>query len=250
MIGNPNNPSVLNITEHIKDNYGCDCHNLAAGGSLFMYPWYTGNPYSIYYQLTQVPLDADYIIIQGGVNGVNMTDDTQPNYAPMGSLSQSFDTTFNKATQIGCLEAICQYLYENFAGKKYGFIMNYQIGNYQYWKDKAEQFEQVLKKWSIPVIDWRESGISLASPNLATKYGLDTYANYDNYDPNAGYDVDERVIYDNKCYKANEAIAAPAGAFDSSKWTLVSSQRYDTWHCNGIAYELLAHKTAEWMKTL
>jgi hypothetical protein len=100
------------------------------------------------------------------------------------------------------------------------------------------------------MLDWRESGVSLASPNHAAEWGVDTYAFYDNYDESAGYSIDDRVIYDNKVYKAEENISAPAGAFDVSKWTLISSQRYDNWHCNGLAYKMLAHKTAEWLKTL
>jgi hypothetical protein len=250
MIGRPEVSDIKNITLHISNDYHCECVNNALGGSLFLYPWYISNIYSIYYQLTNIPNDADYIIVQGGVNGVNLTDPTQPNYAPMGEISSSFDITFDKTTQIGCLEAICQYLHEHFAGKKVGFIMTYQIGSYQYWKDKAVLFRQVLDKWSIPMLDWRESGVSLASPNLAAKWGVDTYAFYDNYDESAGYSIDDRVIYDNKVYKAEENISAPAGAFDVSKWTLISSQRYDNWHCNGLAYKMLAHKTAEWLKTL
>ena len=250
MIGQPDVPDIGNISIHISNDYNCQCVNLARGGSLFLYPWFMTNKNSIYYQLTQIPNDADYIIVQGGVNGVNMTDSAQPNYAPMGEISPDFDIDFDKTTQIGCLEAICQYLHEHFAGKRVGFIMTYQIGSYQYWIDKATLFEPVLKKWSIPILDWRESGISLASPKLASKWGIDTYANYNNYDTNAGYSIDDRVIYNSNCYKAEENIAAPAGAFDASKWTLISSQRYDNWHCNGLAYKMLAHKTAEWLKTL
>ena len=110
---------------------------------------------------------------------------------------------------------------------------------------------QVLEKWSIPVLDWRKSGISLASNNLAMVYGLDIYPTYDE---NEGYSIDARVKYNPgtgiHVYKSNVAIQAPAGPFDSSKWDLVSWSQYDSWHCNGTAYKLLAHKTAEWMKTL
>lgn len=249
MIGRPNEEDTLNITTHIANMTSSNCVNLARGGSLFMYPWALGNQNSIYQQLTQVPSDADCVIVQGGVNGVEMTDPSKINYAPMGEISDSFEADFNKATQIGCLEAICKYLHENFCGKKVGFIMTYQIGDYNYWKNKAVKFAEVLDKWSIPVLDWRCSGVSLASSSLSRMWGYDTQ-NYPLYDPSKGYAVDDCVIYNDSAYKCNVTIPSPAGSFDSSKWTKITGTRYDNWHCNGIAYKKLANITAHWIATL
>lgn len=63
------------------------------------------------------------------------------------------------------------------------------------------------------------------------------------------YKTDDKVIYQSKAYKANQDIDSPE-EWDSSKWTLISSDRYDGWHCNSLAYQLLADKTIKWMESL
>lgn len=243
-------PSNKRLYNQIASLTGATSFNLSKDGSVFMYPW-LADVESIYWQLTQVPLDADYIIIQGGVNGVNMTNPDASNYAPMGAITDSYGSTFDKATQVGCLEAICKYLYDNFPGKKVGFIVTYQIGGgysgyLSYWKAKLDQFIPVLEKWGVPCLDWRMSGVNLAANS--EHYGIDGWATYSQFDPAASYDTDDKVIHDSKLYKANEPISP--GAWDSSQWTLISSTRYDNWHCNETAYTLLASFTRKWMESL
>lgn len=236
----------------IESLTGCVPTKLAIDGSLFYdETWYVGASRSILWQVKQIPADADYIIIQGGVNGVNMTDSTAQNYAPMGEMTNSYDSSFNAKSQIGCLEAICKYLYDTFPKAKVGFIVTYQIGegyaNYLgYWKKKIDAFLPVLEKWGIPVFDWRNTGINLAAN--AKTYGIDSWAKYEEFDSTKSYDTDDKVLYQGAAYKANEPISA--GAWNTSKWTKVTSARYDTWHANALAYQLLGEKTASWMATL
>lgn len=249
MIGQPSKAEIENISIKIQRDFGINCKNIAKGGSVLLYPWYTGDAYSIYWQLTQVDKDSDYVIIQGGVNGVNLNDSGKGNYAPMGEITNGFEEELDLTTQIGCLEAICKYAITNFVGKKVGFIITYEIDSYDYWKDKASKFKEVLEKWSIPYLDWRRSGVNLASNSIRSIYGIDTFSDYEEYSNKKTYNVDDKVIYNNKSYKANENITE-LEEWNESKWTLISSTRYDGWHCNGTAYELLAYKTAKWMETL
>ena len=193
--------------------------------------------------------DSDYIILQGGVNGVNLNDSGKPNYAPMGRITEGFDEELQLNTQIGCLEAICRYAITQFPGKKIGFIITYDISNYEYWRDKVVKFKEVLDKWGIPYLDWRHSGINLASYDIRAIYGVDTWSEYEEYSNKKTYKTDDKVIYQSKAYKANQDIDSPE-EWDSSKWTLISSDRYDGWHCNSLAYQLLADKTIKWMESL
>ena len=231
---------------------GCTYTKLAIDGSLFYdETWYVGSSRSILWQVKQIPTDADYIIIQGGVNGVNMTDSSVQNYAPMGEMTNSYESDFDAKSQIGCLEAMFRYLYDTFPNAKIGFIMTYQIGgDYSsylgYWKKKIDAFLPVLEKWGIPVFDWRNTGINLAAN--AKTYGIDAWSKYEEFDSTKSYDTDDKVLYQGAAYKANEPISA--GAWDSSKWTKVTSDRYDTWHANALAYQILGEKTASWMATL
>lgn len=249
MIGQDNKESVKSLTYYISKKTNLKCTNWAKGGSVILYPFYTGNAYSIYWQLTQVDKNSDYIILQGGVNGVNLNDSGKPNYAPMGRITEGFDEELQLNTQIGCLEAICRYAITQFPGKKIGFIITYDISNYEYWRDKVVKFKEVLDKWGIPYLDWRHSGINLASYDIRAIYGVDTWSEYEEYSNQKTYKTDDKVIYQSKAYKANQDIDSPE-EWDSSKWTLISSDRYDGWHCNSLAYQLLADKTIKWMESL
>ena len=249
MIGQDNKESVKSLTYYISKETNLKCTNWAKGGSVILYPFYTGNAYSIYWQLTQVDKNSDYIILQGGVNGVNLNDSGKPNYAPMGRITEGFDEELQLNTQIGCLEAICRYAITQFPGKKIGFIITYDISNYEYWRDKVVKFKEVLDKWGIPYLDWRHSGINLASYDIRAVYGVDTWSEYEEYSNKKTYKTDDKVIYQSKAYKANQDIDSPE-EWDSSKWTLISSDRYDGWHCNSLAYQLLADKTIKWMESL
>lgn len=249
MIGQPSKANIKNISILIDQEFGSISNNRAKGGSVLVYPWYTGDSYSIYRQLQQVNIESDYIIIQGGVNGVNLDNPEEQNYAPMGEITNGFEEDLDLTTQIGCLEAICKYAISNFVGKKVGFILTYDISNYEYWRQKAVKFQEVLDKWGIPYLDWRHSGINLASLAIRRKYGIDTFANYEEYSNQKTYKVDDKVRYENKAYKAKVNIDIPE-EWNPEKWDLISTERYDGWHCNGIAYILLAYKTAKWLETL
>ena len=249
MIGQPSKADIKNISILIDQEFGSISNNRAKGGSVLVYPWYTGDSNSIYWQLQQVNIESDYIIIQGGVNGVNFDNPEAQNYAPMGEITNGFEEDLDLTTQIGCLEAICKYAISNFVGKKVGFILTYDISNYKYWRQKAVKFQEVLDKWGIPYLDWRHSGINLASLAIREKYGIDTFANYEEYSNQKTYQVDDKVRYENAAYKAKVNIDIPE-EWNPEKWDLISTDRYDGWHCNGIAYILLAYKTAKWLETL
>ncbi len=249
MIGQPSKADIKNISILIDQEFGSISNNRAKGGSVLVYPWYTGDSYSIYWQLQQVNIESDYIIIQGGVNGVNLDNPEAQNYAPMGEITNGFEEDLDLTTQIGCLEAICKYAISNFVGKKVGFILTYDISSYEYWRQKAVKFQEVLDKWGIPYLDWRHSGINLASLAIREKYGIDTFANYEEYSNQKTYQVDDKVRYENAAYKAKVNIDIPE-EWNPEKWDLISTERYDGWHCNGIAYILLAYKTAKWLETL
>lgn len=240
------------LYNQIADKYGMVANNKSLDGSVFFYPM-NNNRESIYWQLTQIPSDADYIIIQGGVNGVNMTNPNSTPYFPMGEMTDSYKSEFDLSTQLGCVEAICKYLYDNFSGKKFGFIITYQIeSTYEaylnYWKPKADSIVKVLEKWGIPYIDWRQSGVNLTANSQ--KYGF-SVLDYEEFSESKNYNLDDKVRYNNIGYKAKVAIAA-GKPFDASQWQQISTkaEEHDTWHCNALAYDLLSYQTGKWIETL
>jgi hypothetical protein len=246
MIGREQVESVRSLTYFLQNKYGLKCMNHGAGGAVLTSSTLHYAP--IYNQLTSLPNDADYIIMQGGLNGITQ-EATQSAPWGWGEISDSFETNFDTVLQIPCLEAMCKYVVTTFPNKKWGFIINYQIGSYAYWQQKSELIKQVLDKWGIPYLDWRHTGINLASNAIREKYGVDSYTLYPQYSDQSTYNLDDRVIYDGKTYKANTNISTPE-EWNPSHWDLVSSTRYDSWHCNALAYEQLADKTYDWIRSL
>ena len=247
MIGNDSIPTTLSITYFLKNKYGMNCSNIAKGGAVLTSS--TKHYAPIYQMLTSIPDDADYIIIQGGVNGM-AKEETEDAPWGWGSISDSYETEFDSTLQIPCLEAMCKYVITNFPTKKYGFIITYQISNwYDYWDEKSELIKQVLEKWGIPYLDWRQCGITLASQAVREQYGVDAFASYPEYSSSNTYLIDSRVLYQGKAYKAKQDINTPED-WTPEHWDLITETRYDGWHCNSKAYEQLADKTAAWMMNL
>ena len=247
MIGHDEIETTLSITHFLTERYGMNCVNKAKGGAVLTSS--TKHHAPIYQMLTSIPDDADYIIMQGGVNG--MTKEVSDN-APWGwgNMSDSYETEFDTIFQIPCLEAMCKYVITHFPTKKYGFIITYKISNwYDYWDEKSELIKQVLEKWGIPYLDWRQCGITLASQAVREQYGVDAFASYPEYSSSNTYSTDDRVLYQGKAYKAKQDINTPED-WTPVHWDLITDTRYDGWHCNSKAYEQLADKTAAWMMNL
>lgn len=229
-----------NIRSILVEKYGIIGDNKSVGGAVFLYPAPAGVS-SIYAQLQSVGTDSDYIVVEGGVNGIS--EETYP----LGSISVGFESALNLATQIGCFEAVCRDLL--LTCKKVGLILPYKIGSYEYWEAKADIFKQVAEKWGVPLLDWRHCGINLASEATRELYGKDTWSLYPTYSNEVTYLVDDYVIYSGLAYKANQDITTPE-EFNSAHWDLVSTTQFDGWHCNNLAYQLLADKTAHWLMSL
>ena len=250
MIGHDDVETTLSITKFLTDKYGMECVNKARGGAILTSS--TKHYAPIYQMLTSIPNDADYIIMQGGVNG--MTKEASED-APWGWGEMSADTNDMVApediiNQIPCLENMCQYVISHFPNAKYGFIITYKISSWaDYWKEKSELVKQVLEKWGIPYLDWRQTGVNLASLRIREQYGVDAFASYEEYSSEKTYNVDDRVLNEGNAYKCNTAISTPE-EFNPEHWDLISETRYDGWHCNAKAYKELADKTAAWMKSL
>ena len=251
MIGNDSIETTRSITYYLTNKYGMNCVNKAIGGAVL-----TSNENStnggIYKQLMEIPEDADYIIMQGGVNGIDKeeTEEKPWGWGKMTDSYGSYESDFDTNLQIPCLEAMCKYVITHFPTKKYGFIITYKIDYwFGYWDEKSELIKKVLEKWGIPYLDWRQSGITLASEAIKEQYGVDAFASYPEYSSDSTYNIDDRVLKDGNAYKANTTISTPE-EWNPLHWDLISETRYDGWHCNSKAYEQLADKTAAWMNSL
>ena len=127
-------------------------------------------------QLSSLPNDADYYIIEGGVN-----DYASGSYT-LGEI-QNWGYTIDETTVTGAVQYIFRYLYNNYPGKKYGFVFPHRIQQYGSGWDTMFKpaIKEALKKWGIPFIDLEELVMPL---NMANAYKNAYTDNGDGWHPN------------------------------------------------------------------
>lgn len=122
--------------------------------------------------------DADYYIIEGGVNDASIN-------VPLGSLSSALNSSIDDKTFYGAMESICRYLMLNCQGKKVGFIIVHQMtAGMQPNGDYYNAIITCLTKYGIPYLDLSKQvppfGIAGFDASMRTTY---TY-NGDGWHPN------------------------------------------------------------------
>lgn len=240
-----NNIGFCRAAQTLSMNY---TNNGVSGATVSVYP----NKTSIYTLVTTRQELFDYTIIQlSTVNDTSFSErkgsltSEYTKYKEEGSIDD-----FNVETYYGALEALARYCILHL--NKVGWIIPYRVGISMGDSniEKPTCIRSVAKKWGIPILDLNNNaGFNLCNDGMSARYGAYT-GNVQEYVPTEGYTEDEEVRYNNKTYKADSAIPAPAGAFDVTKWTEISDTNYDTVHCNTDGYKLIENKLIEFIKSL
>lgn len=151
-----------------------------------------GASYSIYNQIQNLyntyP-DTDYIIIEGGVNDLWTG-------VELGSFIENDnfngDTPYDTTTFSGALEWIFHYCYENFPGKKIGYIVTQKVTGTNGFYNFMNRAKEICAKWSIPYLDlYNESNLNFYITSQRRNYSKNTTsAAGDGCHPNlAGYKI-------------------------------------------------------------
>lgn len=90
--------------------------------------------------------DADYIILEGGVN-----DGTLATPVPMGTITTDYSSTLDTTTFCGAFEYMLQQAINRYPGKKIGYIFVHNMSSAQ--ANYNSNAVQILQKWGIPFID-------------------------------------------------------------------------------------------------
>lgn len=124
--------------------------------------------------------EADYIIIQGGVNDAyNITD------CPIGTISTGYTAELNENTFAGALESIFKYAQTNWIGKKIGYIVTFKVpsamGQFKFNK-YMDIAKQICEKWSVPYCDlYNESNLNYYIQEVSNAYGGGLHPNEAGY---------------------------------------------------------------------
>lgn len=124
--------------------------NKSVGGGTIKNNTYSGETprHWICESVSTLRADADYIIIEGGVNDGNTNK---------GAITTGYDGPFDKSTFCGGMEEICYVLNTRFAGKKVGFILVHRMTSaFSFEGDQDNLYwlaVKILEKWGIPYCD-------------------------------------------------------------------------------------------------
>jgi|GEM_PF-5379345 hypothetical protein len=144
--------------EMLRDKYNQTLYMYAVGGATVAVK--TTDRNDIVFQIDKAVADGvnpDYIIFDG------ITNDILNRAIPIliGDISTGYDATFDTSTFTGALEYICKTIQTTWPKAKKTFVLPYKMPTRP--ADKQELWGQrvldVMKKWSIPVLDQAKEGI-------------------------------------------------------------------------------------------
>ena len=95
--------------------------------------------------------DADYVLLEGGVN-----DASQSVPVPIGVITEGYNSTLDVNTFCGAFESMLKQALERFPGKKIGFVLVHKMHegfNSSKSKNYYHCVIEILEKWGIPYVD-------------------------------------------------------------------------------------------------
>jgi lysophospholipase L1-like esterase len=142
----------------IRDNNNLVIGSYGLGGTTIVKR--TGRTDSIVERISKMFSEypnADYIILQGGVNDAWSS-------VPLGTVTTGYDGPFDETTYCGAFESMLRQCILNWKGKKIGFIITHKIktaeGVYNF-AGFMQKSRDICEKWSVPYIDlYKYSGIT------------------------------------------------------------------------------------------
>lgn len=186
----------VNYGEIIAERNGMSLSNIAvAGGTIAAETYITSTNEARHWicrTIEKMPKDADYAIVEGGVNDASLA-------VPLGELTVGFKTPLDETTFYGAFESMLRKLVTRFAGKKYGYIAVHKMVDLFQSEDPVEvsyyhAARLCCQKWGVPFCDLNISvpPFSYFTPGA----GSDVYAlreaytlNSDGWHPNReGYE--------------------------------------------------------------
>lgn len=178
----------------IGENNSMTVENIAVGGGTVAKETYKGDGTANHWIVSTVPNmrnDADYIILEGGVNDYYRY---KVGNEVLGTITNDYNSTLDETTFCGAFESMLKQTVLKWQGKKIGFIIIHKVYNefYPYGTATSGKFEvlydlmvQMLNKWSIPYLDlYKNSGLNSELDVIRSAYFLSA----DGLHPNeAGY---------------------------------------------------------------
>lgn len=181
--------SVGGYGKIIGENNNMQVQNIAVSGATITSGTITSagaNRYWINEHVTDLDIDNDYILLEGGVNDASLN-------TPLGAITEGYDDILDESTYYGAFENMLKQLITRFAGKKYAYIAVHQMtSKYRVVNEKTNSYYWASKlcceKWGVPFIDLNDKvpAFGLFTRAMTTLFPLrEAYTyNADGWHPN------------------------------------------------------------------
>lgn len=147
----------------IGNNNGMLVTNYAVSGASIASNVHNNNGtvrYCISTDIENMSTEADYIILEGGVND-SYTPNSPYSRPEMGEMTGGYNDSYDTDTFIGACEYMFKMLTSRFSGKKIGFIITHGVrARFSYLSNginESANYYYALKKcankWGVPVLD-------------------------------------------------------------------------------------------------
>lgn len=120
-------------------NYGVSGGTITAGTMAG-----TSNRHWVCRSIQSMDSNADYILLEGGVNDASMQ-------VTIGEISNGYTATLNDMTFCGAFESMLKQALVKWAGKKIGFIITHHMEDRFYMY--REKIILMCEKWGVPYLD-------------------------------------------------------------------------------------------------
>lgn len=136
----------------IADKYNMIYENIGVGGGTITSETYSnsGAPrHWISRTISNMRPDADYIVLEGGVNDASLN-------VPLGIITDDYTSVLDDTTYCGAFESMLKQTLEKYPGKKIGYIIVHKMTkNYdsRYSDNFYYKSKEICEKWGVPYLD-------------------------------------------------------------------------------------------------
>lgn len=136
----------------IADKYNMTYENVAVNGGAITAETYSASGSARHWisrTISKMRDDADYIVLEGGVNDASLN-------IPLGEITSNYTSALDDTTYCGAFESMLKQALEKYPGKKIGYIMVHKMEknfDSRYEDNHYQMSKKICEKWGIPYLD-------------------------------------------------------------------------------------------------
>lgn len=136
----------------IADKYNMTYENVSVSGGTITAETYSASGSARHWisrTISKMRDDADYIVLEGGVNDASLN-------IPLGEITSDYISTLDDTTYCGAFESMLKQALGKYPGKKIGYIMVHKMEknfDSRYEDNHYQMSKKICEKWGIPYLD-------------------------------------------------------------------------------------------------